>query len=203
MKGSQSAGKILRIIKIETSSVLFVPKGNLGGTMAENKRFSNPKQIAIGWYLAGFADGEGSFYVTFRQRADYTLGWRITPVFNVSNKDIVILALFKKTLGCGTIREIGNGKFFYEVEKLESLEESVLPFFQKFRFFSAKKKKEFATFKKLIGCCKKKPRGMEELKEILQYRKLLGETRERRYKRSDDEILKYATERKKSSETIR
>jgi hypothetical protein len=173
--------------------------------MAENKRFNNPKLKEIGWYLAGFADGEGSFYVTFRQRAEYTLGWRITPVFNVSNKDIVILALFKKTLGCGTIREIGNGKFFYEVDRLESLEDSVLPFFQKFRFFSAKKKKEFATFKKLLGCCKKKPRGIEELKEILQYRKVLGEARAARYKRSDTEILKYATslERKKSSETIR
>ena len=41
----------------------------------------------IGFYLAGFADGEGSFNVSFRPRNDYSLPWKISLCFNISQKD--------------------------------------------------------------------------------------------------------------------
>ena len=31
----------------------------------------------IGWYLSGFADGEGSFNVTIMKRRDYKTGWKV------------------------------------------------------------------------------------------------------------------------------
>jgi intein-encoded DNA endonuclease-like protein len=58
----------------------------------------------IAFYIAGFTDGEGSFNVSFRKREDYLLGWKITPVFNISQKEKSILALVKHHLECGTLR---------------------------------------------------------------------------------------------------
>ena len=50
----------------------------------------------IGYYLAGFADGEGSFNVSFRPRDDYKLPWKVSLCFNISQRDPVILAQFKQ-----------------------------------------------------------------------------------------------------------
>jgi LAGLIDADG endonuclease. len=63
----------------------------------------------IGYYLAGFADGEGSFNVSFRRRHDYKMPWKISLCFNVSQRDKVILALFKRYLKCGTLRHAKTG----------------------------------------------------------------------------------------------
>ena len=70
----------------------------------------NPRKIPsdLGNYLAGFTDGEGSFNVSFRQRKDYKIPWKISLCFNISQKDQVILYQFKKHLKCGSIRERKN-----------------------------------------------------------------------------------------------
>src|SRR5215472_17390075 len=88
----------------------------------------------IGWYLAGFADGEGSFNVSFRPRDDYHVPWKVSLCFNVSQRDRVILALFKQHLGCGTLRQRQDGVWYFEVNNLTSLIENVIPFFNRFGF---------------------------------------------------------------------
>ncbi len=49
----------------------------------------NVKEIPerIGHYLAGFADGEGSFNLSFRKRKDYSMPWKVSLCFNVSQRD--------------------------------------------------------------------------------------------------------------------
>ena len=101
---------------------------------------------AIGHYIAGFVDGEGSFILKFRPRPDFSTGWKVSLTFNVSQKDEVILALIKKHLGCGTIFQKGGGVWMYEVNNLNSIRDHVVPFFRRFGFLSAKKKRDFATF---------------------------------------------------------
>ena len=85
----------------------------------------------IGYYLAGFTDGEGSFNVSFRPRSDYSLPWNVSLCFNISQKDRVILALFKRYLGCGTIRGRPDGVWYYEVNNLNAIWDTVIPFFKK------------------------------------------------------------------------
>ena len=41
----------------------------------------------IGWFLSGFALGEGSFILAVRRRPDYRRGWKVSAAFNVSQKD--------------------------------------------------------------------------------------------------------------------
>ena len=103
-----------------------------------------------GFYIAGFVDGEGSFNVSFRKRDDHLIGWKMTPVFNISQKERVILAIIKHFMGCGTIRFRSDHVWVYEVENQRGLRDTVIPFFKRFPFLSQKKRKDFARFQKVI-----------------------------------------------------
>lgn len=80
----------------------------------------------IGYYLAGFADGEGSFMVVIRPRKDYRIPWKVSLCFNVSQRERAILALFKRHLGCGTLRERDDGVYYYEVNNLNAVMQNVI-----------------------------------------------------------------------------
>jgi LAGLIDADG endonuclease len=103
----------------------------------------------IGYYLAGFTDGEGSFNLSFRKRKDYSMPWKVSLCFNVSQRDQVILALFKQYLRCGTLRARRDGVWYYEVNNFQAIIDNVIPFFDRFGFLSAKKKRDYAKFKQI------------------------------------------------------
>ena len=143
----------------------------------------------IGWYLAGFTDGEGSFNVSFRPRLDYRSPWKVSLCFNISQRDPVILAQFKRHLRCGTMRQRQDGVWYYEVNHLTPILENVIPFFDRFSFLSAKKKRDFAKFKRLAEILRSgKHRSREGVEEILKIRADMNDGGKRRY--SDDEIRK-------------
>src|SRR5580698_9547789 len=98
----------------------------------------------IGSYLAGFADGEGSFNVSFRKRGDYALPWKVSLCFNVSQRDKTVLVLFQQHLECGTMRTRRDGVWYYEVNNFTAIVENVIPFFEQFGFLSTKKQRDFA-----------------------------------------------------------
>ena len=153
----------------------------------------------IAWYLAGFTDGEGSFNVSFRPRADYQAPWKVSLCFNISQKDRVILALFKRYLGCGTIRGRPDGVWYYEVNNLNAIRENVIPFFRKYRFLSAKKKRDFSKFCQIAALMEQQAHLTQEgIKRILEIRREMNDGGKRKY--TEDEILARSGE---SSETIR
>jgi len=150
----------------------------------------NPKRIEprIGWYLAGFVDGEGSFNVSFRERGDYRKPWKVSLCFNISQRDPVILSLFKRHLQCGTMRSRKDGVWYYEVNNLKAILENVIPFFDHFGFLSAKKKRDFSKFKQLAKLMAEgKHLRPEGIREIVEIRKDMNDGGKRRY--SDEAVL--------------
>ena len=142
----------------------------------------------IGYYLAGFADGEGSFNLSIRPRSDYRSHWKISLCFNISQRDRVILTLFKRHLRCGTMRQRQDGVWYYEVNNFTALLENVIPFFEHFRFLSSKKKRDFAKFVRLAEMMQqKKHLSREGVVEMLRIRRDMNDGGKRRY--SDEEIL--------------
>jgi len=142
----------------------------------------------IGWYLTGFADGEGSFNVSFRPRQDYLLPWKVSLCFNISQRDPVILSLFKRHLECGTMRQRQDGVWYFEVNNLRPILDNVIPFFRRFHFLSAKKKRDFAKFVELAELLKReKHKSREGIEEVLRIRRDMNDGGKRRY--SDEEIL--------------
>ncbi len=150
----------------------------------------NLKQIpdSIGYYLAGFVDGEGSFHLTFRHRKDYKLPWKVSLCLNVSQKDKVILALVKRHLQCGSIRDKGDGVWMYEVNNLTAIREHVIPFFRKFGFLSAKKKRDFAIFRQMAELMADGDHlSREGIERLLELRENMNDGGKRKY--SKEEIL--------------
>lgn len=155
----------------------------------------------IGYYLAGFADGEGSFNVSFRPRNDYAIPWKISLCFNISQKDRVILALFKKHLKCGTLRSRPDGVWYYEINNFRAIVENVIPFFDRFGFLSAKKKRDFSKFKKIARMMQENRHLTKEgILEIMEIRKDMNDGGKRKH--GEEEIKNHLFDGE-SPETIR
>jgi hypothetical protein len=160
---------------------------------------ANKVSPQIGWYLAGFTDGEGSFNVVFRPREDCRLPWKVSLCFNISQRDRVILALFKRHLECGTMRQREDGVWYYEVNNFDAILENVIPFFERFNFLSAKKKRDFAKFCQIAELLKQGEHLYQGgIEKILEIRREMNDGGNRRY--SETEIMARFRE---SSETIR
>ena len=165
----------------------------------------NVKEIPerIGNYLAGFADGEGSFNLSFRKRRDYSMPWKISLCFNVSQKDKVILALYKRHMKCGTLRGRQDGVWYYEVNNFTAIRENVIPFFERFGFLSAKKKRDFGKFKEIAELIAEGKHLEEDgIRQILEIRRTMNDGGVGRRKFADAEILSFV-KTEESSETIR
>lgn len=146
----------------------------------------NPR---LGNYLAGFADGEGSFNVSLRKRDDHNLGWQIVLCFNVSQKESYILSQYKKILGCGRlIQRRSDGLYMYSVTNNLSIKEKVIPFFQKYSFISETKKRNFSIFCQIAELVFSKQYLNEQgFNKILKLRESLnqGKGRKRKYVMND------------------
>ena len=157
----------------------------------------------IGYYLAGFTDGEGSFNLNFRKRDDYQQPWKVSLCFNVSQRDKVVLALFKKHLQCGTMRVREDGVWYYEVNNFNAIMENVIPFFDRFGFLSSKKKRDFAKFVQISVLMRNGEHLTEPgIQRLLQIRKDMNDGGAGRRKYTDDEIMSHL-QSGKSSETTR
>ena len=130
---------------------------------------------------------EGSFNVSFRPRSDYTIPWKVSLCFNISQRDPVVLTIYKKYLQCGTMRQRRDGVWYYEVNNLNAVVSNVIPFFE--RFGSAKKKRDFAKFKELAQILTGRLHQTEEgIRRILEIRRDMNDGGKRRY--LDEGILK-------------
>lgn len=153
----------------------------------------------IGNYIAGFTDGEGSFNISMIKRQDYIRKWKVLASFNISQKDRVILQTIKNIFGCGTLRERSDGVVYFEVTDILSLKEKVIPFFNRFRFLSTNKKKNFHIFSEIvILMANKEHLSMNGFRKIVKLREILNKGKGRKRKYNLSELIA-----EKSSETIR
>ena len=144
----------------------------------------------LGYYLAGFTDGEGSFNVSFRKRDDFQIPWKISLSFNISQKDPVILSLFKKHLRCGRLRKRKQDEvWYYEVTNFNAIQKNVIPFFQRFPFLSAKKKRDFSKFQQIAKLIESKDHlTVSGIEKIVRIRRDMNDGGKRKY--SEKEILR-------------
>jgi hypothetical protein len=94
--------------------------------------------VSLGSFLSGFALGEGSFMLVCRKRGSDARGFRISAAFNVSQHDRTPLDLFRDCLACGTMRQAGNGGWYWEVNRLSDLSSRIVPFFDRFPIVGTK-----------------------------------------------------------------
>lgn len=152
---------------------------------------------SIKWYISGFVDGEGSFNVSLRKKSDYRVGWQPVLSFNVSQREKTILTLMKQHFKCGIIKRRKDGLHSYDVTNPRAIQEIIIPFFERYKFFSINKRHNFLIFKEIVKLMIEKnhlnPQGFLKLLK-LRDRLNKGKGRKRKY------TMRHVLE---SSETIR
>ena len=152
-------------------------------------------QVQIAWYLTWFVDGEGSFNISMRKKADYKTGWQPVLSFNVSQREKTILAMMKRYFGVGIIKQRKDGLHSYDVTNPRALHEMIVPFFKKYNFLSQTKRRNFSLFQKaVILMVEKRHLDSDGLTELLDIREKLniGAGRTRKY--SKDIVLLESSE---------
>jgi hypothetical protein len=141
----------------------------------------------VGFYVAGFVDGEGSFNVPIRRSRDRGLPWRVSLSFNVSQLGSEAPSFLRRVFGVGTVRGRGDGVFYYEVTRPTDLVQSVFPFFERFAL-RGPKAHDLEIFREITALvrlgCHLSPQGIVE---ILTMRAPMNRGGKRR--RGDDEII--------------
>jgi hypothetical protein len=110
-------------------------------------------------YFAGFVEGEGCFSVSIKPHKQMKFGWVVDPMFSVyqHKKNRNILEIFQKELQCGYIVEKqGNPEVLVlVVDNRRTLEEKIIPFFNKYRFLGTKWH-DFLLFSQIVQMMKEK-----------------------------------------------
>lgn len=144
-------------------------------------------------YLAGFADGEGCFYVGIVPVKTAKFGWQGLTEFRVSQnpQGRRILEAFRERLGCGTIKpnhrfSLTDRTLVFVVRDQQDLLSKVVPFFECYPIRSDKRI-EFERFKAILLMIReKKHLTREGLIEIVNIASEMN-TKTKRY--SKEKIL--------------
>ncbi len=149
------------------------------------------ERLMSGDYLAGFTDGEGTFYIGFGFRKDLPLKWQIITEFHVSQNPggRNVLEYFQKVLGCGYLKpnHAKNPKdksWILIVKDRQDLENKVIPFFEKYPLYTNKKGdfEKFCQVLKFIKTGKHLIRdGFKDMVELILADEILDH---RRYSKS-------------------
>jgi LAGLIDADG endonuclease len=141
----------------------------------------------LGYYLSGFADGEGSFNISVvKRKLDYKYGWKIVASFNISQRESTIPLLFQQTLGCGTIRFRKDGVCYFEVRKVTEINGKVREFFARYPLRSERQAQRLQFLLKatelIVAGEHLLPKGLHE---VLEIREEMVSNRKRKYKITD------------------
>ena len=97
------------------------------------------------------------------------------------------------------MRQRTDGVWYYEVNNINAINENVIPFFRKFGFLSAKKKRDFQKFQQIAEIVSSEQHQTKGgIEKILKIRQEMNDGGKRKY--SHEAIMKAFEE---SSETIR
>jgi hypothetical protein len=106
------------------------------------------KRRINGDYIAGFVDGEGCFFLTYRKDKMKYFYWKAGFSIMLRNDDTEILEYIKKYFNCGNISHTRNLSR-YQISDNNELVEIIIPFFNKFSLIG-KKRNDFELWKEAV-----------------------------------------------------
>ncbi len=122
------------------------------------ERMKKMKRRDLGYFVAGFIDGEGTFTVSLTRQTSrkYKKGWKwiLNPLFQTYQHEdhIDILYLLRDhVFQTGRIHRKSSPYhvFTYSIENRTILQERIVPFFTKYNL--ATKERDFVTWSKIIN----------------------------------------------------
>jgi hypothetical protein len=131
--------------------------------------------------LSGFALGEGSFMLVCRSRGTPARRFRISAAFNVSQHDRTPLDLFREVVGCGTMRQAGNGGWYWEVNRLSDHTQRIVPFFDRFPIMGVKAE-DYRLWKSAVLLLSAGRLSDQDYRQVLALRERMNRGGKRRHR---------------------
>jgi len=99
------------------------------------------------YWISGFVDGEGTFYIGINKSTTMTIGYQVLPEFRVVQhyKDIKLLYALKKYFDCGVVRVNHDDRYELRIRSIEHINKKIIPHFNKFPL-NTQKKFDFIKF---------------------------------------------------------
>jgi hypothetical protein len=103
------------------------------------------------FWVTGFTDGEGTFYVGINKNPTMKIGYQVLPEFRIvqHEKDVKLLYALKNFFQGGVVRVNHDNRLELRIRSIDSLNKNVIPHFDKFPL-NTQKKFDFLKFKKII-----------------------------------------------------
>ena len=103
-------------------------------------------------WIAGFVDGEGTFYVGINKNPSMKSGYQILPEFRIvqHKRDIQLLHTLKDYFGAGVVRVNHGDRYELRIRDTKTLYNKIIPFFEEHRLHT-KKYFDYIKFKKIVG----------------------------------------------------
>lgn len=147
------------------------------------------------FWLAGFADGESCFSISFNLRAKMNYGIEIRPSFSISQKrdkenmNYEILVWVMNFFHGGSVRFSKNDQIWkYETRNIEHISSQIIPYFENFPLRTSKRN-DFLKFKRICFLIKSKHHlSMDGIKEIIEISSLMNVSGKRKF--SKDFLLR-------------
>ncbi len=104
------------------------------------------------YWISGFTDGEGTFYVGINKNSTMNVGYQVLPEFRIvqHKKDIALLHSIKKFFTCGVVRVNHDDRFELRIRSIEHINQIIIPHFEKYPLIT-QKKFDFIKFKKIVN----------------------------------------------------
>lgn len=121
------------------------------------------------YWLSGFVDGEGTFYVGVNVNKTMKVNYQVLPEFRIvqHEKDIKLLYAIKKYLNAGVVRKNHENRQELRIRALADFNNIVIPHFNKYPLIT-QKKFDFIKFKKIINLINKNQHlNIEGIKKII------------------------------------
>lgn len=138
------------------------------------------KLFDMNYWIAGFVEGEGCFYIKTSKSKTHKLGLSVGLNFIVVQniRDMNLMEEIKSTLGCGTITINESSAIIrYTVSKLSDIQNIIIPFFDKYSLIGDKVK-NFEDLKKVSDLMVNKSHLTEEgLNKILSIKSYMNMNR--------------------------
>jgi len=108
------------------------------------------------FFILGFTDAEGSFYIAINRNNNTKIGWKVQAVFSITlhKRDLPLLKKIQTFFGIGKIYQYGE-TVSYKVTDLNKIVDVLLPFYNNYSLLS-QKLADFLLFKKAVELIKKK-----------------------------------------------
>ena len=108
------------------------------------------------YYVTGFTDGEGCFFIDISPNSEYKIGYRVKATFNIGLhlRDVSLLEQIKLFFECGKISRMGTEGIQFRVSALEDLK-VIIDHFDKYPLLT-NKQSDFLLFKQVVKLIEKK-----------------------------------------------